>query len=56
VDPDPAFFSTIIPCGIEDRPVASMSGIVGRPIAVEDVVPTVIRAFCSVFARVPIVA
>jgi lipoyl(octanoyl) transferase len=49
VDPDPAFFSTIIPCGIEGRPVASMSGLLGRPVTVDEVIPTVIRAFGSVF-------
>ncbi len=27
VDPDLSFFSTIVPCGIQDRPVASMAGI-----------------------------
>ena len=55
VDPDPKFFSTIIPCGIEDRPVAARSGIVARPVTVEEVIPTVVRAFCSVFGRAPTV-
>jgi lipoyl(octanoyl) transferase len=51
VDPDPVYFSTIIPCGIEDRPVASLSGALGRPVAFEEVIPGVVQAFCSVFQR-----
>jgi lipoyl(octanoyl) transferase len=56
VDPDPIYFSAIVPCGIEDRPVASMSGALGRPVAVAEVIPGVVRAFCSVFQRVSSVA
>jgi len=55
VDPDLSFFSTIVPCGIHDRPVASMAGILQRPIDVEEVVPTLVQSFEKVFLRRSIV-
>jgi lipoyl(octanoyl) transferase len=56
VNPDPVYFSTIIPCGIEDRPVASMRDLLGWELTVEEVIPAVAEAFCSVFHRVCVVA
>jgi lipoate-protein ligase B len=55
VDPDLSFYSSIVPCGIPDRPVASMAGILGRPVSIQDVTPTLIQAFGEVFSRTPIV-
>ena len=51
VDPDLSFFSTIVPCGIHDRPVASMAGILHRSISVEEVVPPLVQSFEKVFSR-----
>lgn len=38
VDPLMEYFDNIIPCGIADRPVTSVSGILGRSISIEEVV------------------
>ena len=51
VDPDLSFFSTIVPCGIQNRPVASMAGILHRPISLEDVVHPLVQNFEKVFCR-----
>jgi lipoyl(octanoyl) transferase len=51
VDPGLSFFSSIIPCGIQDKAVTSMASILGRPITLEEVSPSVIRAFGEVFGR-----
>jgi lipoate-protein ligase B len=51
VDPDLSLFSTIVPCGIHDRPVASMAGILHRSISVEEVVPPLVQSFEKVFSR-----
>lgn len=55
VDPDLSFFSTIVPCGIQNRPVASMAGILQRPILLEEVVHPLVRSFEKVFSRTAIV-
>jgi lipoyl(octanoyl) transferase len=49
VDTDLSFFDLIVPCGIPDRRVTSMSALLGRPVeraAVEDALD---RAFAAVF-------
>ncbi len=52
VDTDLEFFSTtIVPCGIQGRPVASMTGVLGRPIRVGEVFDPLLIAFESVFSR-----
>ena len=53
VDPDLGYFASIIPCGIEDRPVTSMAKLLNRSIAVPEVVPPLIRAFQETFQRTP---
>jgi lipoyl(octanoyl) transferase len=55
VDPDLSYFSTIVPCGIHDRPVASMAGILGRPVPLQEVVDPLVRSFERVFSRRSIV-
>jgi len=37
VCPDLAHFRTIVPCGIRDRAVTSLSAVLGRPVVVEEV-------------------
>jgi len=38
VDPQMEYFDNIVPCGISDRPVTSVSAILGRPVSIEEVV------------------
>jgi lipoic acid synthetase len=51
VDPDLAYFSHIVPCGIADRPVTSIAELIGEHIPMETVVdalvPRVAEAFGS---------
>jgi lipoic acid synthetase len=42
VDPDMAYFDNIIPCGISDREVTSVSDLVGRRVSIEEVVQAVV--------------
>jgi lipoyl(octanoyl) transferase len=49
VDPDLDHFSSIIPCGIQDRPVTSMARLLDRQVQVREVLPFVIQAFEEVF-------
>lgn len=49
VDPNMAHFQLIVPCGIHDKPVTSLSRALRRPIAMEDVCARVMRAFETVF-------
>ena len=51
VDPALSFFSAIVPCGIRDRTVTSMSSILGRPVSLPEVFPVVARCFGSIFSR-----
>jgi lipoyl(octanoyl) transferase len=55
VDPDLAQFGAIVPCGIQDRDVTSMARILGRHLAVEEVVPVVLQSFQEIFHRDAIV-
>jgi len=56
VDPEMDYFSSIIPCGIRDKTVASMAGVLGRPISLEEVIPELVRRFEEVFQRTVVVA
>ncbi|MDP9366065.1 MAG: lipoyl(octanoyl) transferase LipB [Chloroflexota bacterium] len=49
VDPDLSYFGRIVPCGIPDRGVTSLARLLGRPVAVDDVVPLCAEAFAAVF-------
>lgn len=51
VDPELDYFGTIVPCGIRDRAVASMAGILGRPVPVDEVAPVAARMLARVFGR-----
>lgn len=51
IDPDLDHFSSIVPCGIHDRPVVSMVEVLGRPVEPEEVVPPLIESFQKVFSR-----
>ncbi len=51
VDPELQYFSFIIPCGIQDRPVTSMASLLGRSITLEGVTPMVVQSFERVFGR-----
>lgn len=42
VDPDMAYFGHIVPCGIPDRPVTSVSELLGRRVSIEEVVEALI--------------
>ena len=51
INPDLDHFSAIVPCGIHDRPVASMVEVLGRSVELEDVVSSLIECFEKVFSR-----
>jgi lipoyl(octanoyl) transferase len=50
VDTDLSFFNLIVPCGIEAKPVTSMSKELARTIPLQDVAHSLSRNFGSVFA------
>lgn len=52
VDPDMTYFGHMHPCGITDRPVTSITELVGRPVSLEEVVEALLPHFQSVFGYV----
>jgi lipoate-protein ligase B len=46
---DLSWFGAIVPCGIADREVTSLTELTGREITVEDALPVVARSFTDVF-------
>jgi lipoyl(octanoyl) transferase len=48
---DLSCFDLIVPCGIRDKGVTSLSRLLERPIATEEVADAVVPAFFSVFGR-----
>lgn len=46
---DLAWYDAIVPCGLADRGVTSLSAIAGRDITVEETLPAVARRFGEVF-------
>lgn len=46
------YFGTIVPCGIHDRDVTSLSRETGRHVGLEEVRGPVVQAFTQVFGRV----
>lgn len=49
VNPDLTYFDHIIPCGIRDHGVASMTQLLPEPVSVVQVLPQIIAAFADVF-------
>ncbi len=53
---DLSYFDTIVPCGLHDREVTSISECLGRPVAVSDVVDPILVATGEVLDREILVA
>ncbi|MEN8041034.1 MAG: lipoyl synthase [Actinomycetota bacterium] len=51
VDPQMEYFSNIVPCGITDRPVTSLTELLGRSVSIEEVVETVLPHLDSLSAH-----
>lgn len=49
VTTDLDYFGLIVPCGITDRGVTSLSRLLGHEVAMEEVERAVVAAFCDVF-------
>ena len=49
VDPDMTYFAHMNPCGITDRPVTSMTELLGRTTSLEEVIERLIPHFASEF-------
>lgn len=49
-------FKLIVPCGIGDRGVTSLSRLVGRDVTIDEAEDTIIRNFAEVFDRDPLEA
>jgi lipoyl(octanoyl) transferase len=48
---DLSWFDAIVPCGLHDRKVASLTQLAGREVTVDEVAPVVARNFEDVFNR-----
>lgn len=46
---DLSWFGAIVPCGLVDRGVTSLSELTGRPVGVDEMAPIVARRFAEVF-------
>ena len=51
VDPDLSMFGHIVPCGIRDRGVTSMARVLGRRVAMREVVDRVVVRFADAFGH-----
>ena len=51
VSPDLSYFDLIVPCGIADKGVTSLSLELGRPVSVDEVSDAFVREFATVFER-----
>ncbi|HHY92487.1 MAG TPA: lipoyl(octanoyl) transferase LipB [Firmicutes bacterium] len=49
VDPNLNHFGLIVPCGISQYGVTSLARLLGRPVGLTEVVPSVVRHFAAVF-------
>lgn len=50
---DLSWFAHIVPCGIADRGVTSISRVIGRDVAVNEAIPVVLREFCTMYGCSP---
>lgn len=50
VSTDLRYFNDIIPCGISGLPVTSMEKVLGKKIAIAEVIPAVVEGFAQVFS------
>jgi lipoyl(octanoyl) transferase len=48
---DLSWFRAILPCGLPDRGVTSLTELAGRPVSIEEARPVVARRFAEVFDR-----
>jgi lipoyl(octanoyl) transferase len=53
---DLSWYGAIVPCGLADRGVTSLTELSGRPISVHDALPAVSRRFVEVFGREAVAA
>ncbi len=51
VHTDLAHFAHIVPCGLADKGVTSLSALLERPVTLDEVKPKLIRAFYKTFAQ-----
>ena len=51
VHTDLTHFAHIVPCGLADKGVTSLSSLLDRPVTLDEVKPKLIRAFRNIFAR-----
>lgn len=54
VGEDLSGFEAIVPCGLRDAGVTSLSRLLGRPVAVAEAAERLVPAFCRVFEREPV--
>jgi lipoyl(octanoyl) transferase len=54
VNSDLDFFKLIVPCGISDRGVTSLSRLSGRSVPLDEVAERFVARFCEVFGRTPV--
>jgi lipoyl(octanoyl) transferase len=47
-------FETIVPCGLPDKGVTSLSELLGRSVSIEEIRPLVIEAMRTVFSEAPL--
>ncbi len=51
VDPDLDYFNKIVPCGISDRAVTSLTEVLGRAVTLEEAVEKIIPHFAAAFGH-----
>lgn len=54
VSTDLDFFQLIVPCGISDRGVTSLTRLAGRAVPISEVEDRFVAHFCQVFGRAPV--
>ena len=54
VSPDLTLFDNIVPCGIKDKSVSSISEVLSKDVRVEEVIPLYLSAFSEIFGVRPV--